>query len=61
MRNRSFILIQLNGRKIRGTFHEDHLKTFVPRTGYVAAPDAPVLSLTQIIRKERKRKRQIDD
>ena len=32
----SFTLQQLNGRGIRGTFHGDHLKTFQPRTDYLA-------------------------
>jgi hypothetical protein len=31
----SFILQQLNGRGIKGTFHGDHLKTFQPRTDYL--------------------------
>ena len=32
----SFVLIQLNGRKIRGTFHENHLKEFKSRTEYLS-------------------------
>ena len=32
----SFVLIQLNDRKIRRTFHENHLKEFKPRTEYLS-------------------------
>ena len=32
----SFRIQQLNGRMIRGTFHGDHIKTFVPRAGYLS-------------------------
>lgn len=31
----SFTLEQPNGNKIRGSFHEDDLKQFVPRTGHL--------------------------
>ena len=46
----SFCLKQLNGRKIRGKFHGDHLKTFLPRTGYLAEANPPPLPQTQTIR-----------
>jgi len=48
---KSFILRQLNGRKIRGTFHGDDLKTFTPRSGYL--DDGLVLPIQQTIRKPR--------
>ena len=58
---RSFTLLQLNGRRIRGVFHGDHLKSFVPRSGYLSDLDAsPVLlpqqqntRRTRITRRER--------
>jgi hypothetical protein len=35
---------QLGGWKIKRTFHENHLKLFVPRTGHlVQAKDVPLL------------------
>lgn len=34
---KSFALQQGNGRKIRGTFHGNHLKIFTPREGYLAS------------------------
>lgn len=38
----SFTLKQLNGRGIKGTFHGDDLKAFIPRTGYLkGTPGAP--------------------
>lgn len=52
----SFTLQQLNGRRIRGAFHGDHLKKFVPRTGYLldstSAP--PSLPQQQTIRTSRR-------
>ena len=40
----SFKLAQLNNRRIRGTFHGDHLKAFTPRSGYLAnLSDLPLL------------------
>lgn len=33
----TYTLVQLNGKKIRGTFHGDHLKQFVPREGHLAS------------------------
>jgi hypothetical protein len=55
----SFTLVQLNGRKIRGSFHGDHLKTFTPRTGYLlpGGPLMDILPQQQTIRKTRVRKR----
>jgi len=32
---KSFVLRQLNGRKIRGAFHGDDLEAFIPRIGYL--------------------------
>lgn len=51
---RSFTLRQLNDRRIRGTFHGDHLKTFVPRSGYLADPSDPYLLPQQNIRRSRR-------
>ena len=54
---RTFTLKQLNGSKIRGTFHGDHLKTFVPRLGYLADPATDAtLPLQQTIRRSKLRK-----
>ena len=52
----SFILQQLNGKAILGTYHGDHLKAFKPRTGYFtdSTPDLP-LPPAQTIRKSRKK------
>lgn len=36
---RSYSLEQFNGRKIRGSFHGNHLKRFVPRSGHLAHPE----------------------
>ncbi|KAM0800623.1 hypothetical protein BDR22DRAFT_889337 [Usnea florida] len=55
--NLSFKLQQLNGRWIRGTFHGDHLKTFIPRTGYLTDPSDTPLPVQQTIRKPAKRAR----
>jgi hypothetical protein len=53
-----FILIQLNDRKIRDSFHDDHLKTFTSRTDYLVNKFiAEILSQKQIIRRTRVRKR----
>ena len=53
----SFSLQQLNGRPIRGSFHGDHLKRFVPRSGYLSSPDDIQLLQTQTIRARRQPKR----
>ncbi len=53
---RSFTLEQLNGRRIKGTFHGDHLKTFVPRTGYLADPNPDPVPQKQSIRHRGKKK-----
>jgi len=50
----SFVLQQLNGRKIRGTFHGDYLKTYVPRTGYLADLATSPLPQMQTIRRPRR-------
>ena len=49
-------LQQLNGRPIRGSFHGDHLKRFVPRSGYLASHDDIQLLQTQTIRAPRRPK-----
>lgn len=36
----SFKLQQLNGRRIRGAIHDEHLKRFVSRTGYLKKADS---------------------
>ncbi len=48
------LLVQLNGRKIRGSFHGDHLKKFVPRTGHLTGSSTPTFPTTQTIRKPRR-------
>lgn len=53
-RQLSYQLRQLNGRRIRGKFHGDHLRQFVPRCGYLANPSDPVLPQQQTIRKSRR-------
>lgn len=50
-------LRQLSGRRIRGTFHGDHLKLFTPRTGYLSTSDDGFLPTQQTIRKSRTRKK----
>lgn len=53
----SYHIKQLNGRKIRGTFHGNHLKVFIPKTSYLADPsmDLPLMPY-QPIRRPRKKK-----
>ena len=54
----SFVLVQLNGRKIRGTFHGNHLKIFKPRTGYLSDPSREEdLLLFQTIRVPKSKKK----
>ncbi len=53
---KSFCLVHLNGRLIRGTFHGDHLKKYLPRTGYLEEAYTPPLPQTQTIRHRRRRK-----
>ena len=50
----SFIISQLNGRRIKGTFHGDHLKVFQPRFGYLSTPHEPVFSSVRTIRNPRR-------
>lgn len=45
---------QLNGRKIRGTFHGDHLKPFTERTCYLATGET--FEESQTVRRRRARK-----
>jgi hypothetical protein len=53
-----FILIQLNDRKIRDSFHDDHLKTFTSRTDYLVNKFiAEILSQKQIIKRTRIQKK----
>ncbi len=52
----SFILTQLNDRKVRESFHDDHLKMFISRTRYLTR-EAKILSQNQTIRKTRVRRR----
>lgn len=44
---------QLNGRKIRGAFHRDHLKPFHERTGYLATGET--FEQSQTVRRRRTR------
>ncbi len=60
----SFTLEQLNGNKIRGSFHEDDLKQFVPRTGHLTEnlpPNRSKYPTSQNIRWPRKKKRPAKD
>ena len=52
----SFRIQQLNGRGIRGTFHGDHLKQFIPRTGHLSMNSLPTYPQHQTIRRPRKRR-----
>lgn len=56
-RELSYVLRQLNGRLIRGTFHGNHLKLHVPRTGYLQHASDPHLLQQQTIRLPRPRAR----
>jgi hypothetical protein len=56
----SFTLVQLNDRKIREFFHDDHLKTFISRTDYLAR-ETVNLSQQQNIRKSRAKKRRFHE
>jgi len=55
---RSFVLKQLNGRKIRGAFHGDDLKRFVPRSGHLAEDRNRPYPTSQSIRKPSKKKKE---
>lgn len=50
----SWEVSQLNGRKIRGAFHGDHLKPFIERTGYLATGE--MFEQSQTVRRRRARK-----
>ena len=52
---KSFVLQQLNGRHIRGSFHGDHLKLYTPRTGYLASDPLPLPPYQNIRRQGRAR------
>ena len=53
-------LRQLNERLIKGHFHENHLKLFSSRTDYLKDSDDLILSIIQIIRNSRRRRRIAD-
>ena len=53
----SYRLQQLNEKKIKKTFHENHLKFFRSKKKYFA--DSIILSIYQIIRKSRVRKNKL--
>lgn len=53
----SFVLQQLSGKHIRGSYHGDHLKKFVPRAGYLSSPSDPQLLQDQNIRVSQPRAR----
>ena len=56
----SFVLNQLNDRKIRGTFHENHLKEFKSRTKYLSdSTHEENLLLYQTIRMSKAKKKKI--
>jgi len=45
---KSFEIQQQNGRKIRGAFHGNHLKTYTPRRDYLTRPsDQSVVLMPQ--------------
>lgn len=50
----SYTIRQINGRKIKGTFHGNHLKEFVVRTGRLANPSDIPLPSFQTIRERRR-------
>lgn len=50
---RSFTLLQFNGRKIKHTYYGDHLKQFVPRSGYLAETSDTSLLSFQTVRHKR--------
>ncbi len=52
---RSFTLMQINNRRIRGTFHGDHLNRFTPRSGYLTK-HTPPLPPQQTIRRPKRSK-----
>ena len=54
---KSYKIRQIGGKIIKGTFHRDHLKEFVPRKGHLRGPSEPALPHDQTIRMPRKRRR----
>lgn len=52
----SYLLVQLNGRKIRGRLQGDHLKRFAPRIGHLVGPTTSTFPTTQPIRKPCRKK-----
>ena len=49
----SFSLKQLNGRRVKRTYHGDDLRQFIPREGHLALPDEPEYPLLQNLRRTR--------
>ena len=55
-RQLSYRLRQLNGRLIKGKFHDNYLRSFLPRSGYLASlEDILFLLSQQTIRARRKK------
>lgn len=52
----SFHIQQINGRRIKRTFHGDDLRIFQPRVGHLRIPDEPVYPTHQTIRQPQKKK-----
>ena len=50
----SFTLSQLDGTKIKRTFHEDDLRRFRPREEYLAGAENPLIIKQQTIRRSRR-------
>ena len=50
----SYRIEQLNGRRIKGTFHGDDLHRFVPRPDHLRGPNDPGLLTEQTIRAQRR-------
>ncbi len=54
---KSYKIRQIGGKVIKGAFHGDHLKEFLPRRGHLRRPFQPALPHYQTIKKSRKRRR----
>lgn len=58
MRGVSWQISRLNGRQIRGTYHGNHLKPFVPRQGYLSRSGGEgLMPGSRTVRKPRKKRR----
>lgn len=55
VRERTWVISQLNGRKIMGTYHGDHLKPFYVREGYLSTGES--FRESQTIRPQKKKKK----